>query len=218
MVGATPSEPDPQTLEGFYALLAGTAAGVPLGDFCRKHVLHGTPFVFRGKEPHYYDFRKRIADKFGVSYAEVLITGSAKMGFSPHKNTVFSADSDIDVAIVSSELYEKYVEIAREYQMQLRAARRAVTVDELRMYHQYLEYLVLGWIRPDRLPLSFRVNDLKTDWFEFFASISNGRSEVGNYKVAAGVFRSHRHLELYTFSSIQSVQERVMMNQRQNTQ
>lgn len=31
-----------------------------LNDFCRKLVLHGTPFVFNGREHDYYEFRKKL--------------------------------------------------------------------------------------------------------------------------------------------------------------
>ncbi len=158
--------------------------------------------MFSGREDDYYEFRKRLAVKFDISFHEVFITGSAKLGFSPHKRTLFSYDSDVDVAIVSPLLYERMMETIREYQMSLRDARRAVTGKEIFMYHQFLEYAAIGWIRPDKLPLSFRVGELKRDWFDFFTSMSYGGSEVGDYKVSAGVFRSYRHLELYILSGL----------------
>jgi hypothetical protein len=48
---------------------------------------------------------------------------------------------------------------------------------------------------------------IKDDWFEFFKSISYGRSEVGNYKVSAGIFKSYQHLEDYTFEGIKDVKK-----------
>src|ERR1700730_7077144 len=76
-------------------------------DFCRKYNLHGTPKIFTGCEDRYYDFRKRIAVKFNINFHEVYITGSAKLGFNPHKRQLFSYDSDVDVAIVSASLYDE---------------------------------------------------------------------------------------------------------------
>lgn len=35
--------------------------------------------------------------------------------------------------------------------------------------------------------------------------MSYGKSEVGNYKVNAGVFKDYRHLEAYTVSGIKAV-------------
>ena len=60
-------------------------------------------------------------------------------------------------------------------------------------------------MRPDHLPISFRVKELKDDWFKFFTSISYGKSEVGNYKVNAGVFKTYQHFEQYTLSGIYSL-------------
>ncbi|MET0076395.1 MAG: hypothetical protein ABW130_19275 [Candidatus Thiodiazotropha lotti] len=74
-------------------------------------------------------------------------------------------------------------------QMSLRESRLAVSEKEINKYHMFLEYSAIDWMRPDLLPISFAVNDLKDDWFDFFSSLSFGKSEVGNYKVNAGVFR-----------------------------
>ena len=130
-------------------------------DFCRKRLLHGTPKIFRGREDAYYDFRKRIANEFNVNFHEVFIIGSAKLGFSPHKQRLFSYDSDVDVAIVSMALYERIMEYIHEYQMQLRDNRKAVTDRDLRNYHKFLEYGAIGWMRPDLLPTSFQVKELR---------------------------------------------------------
>ena len=75
------------TLEEFRAGLLEAADDVELLDFCRKRVLHGIPFVFEDRVDEFYEFRKRIAGRFSVSFHEVFITGSAQLGFSPHKGT-----------------------------------------------------------------------------------------------------------------------------------
>ncbi len=174
-------------------------------DFCRKSVLHGTPWLFQEREEEFYDFRKRIADNFNISFHEIYITGSAKLGFSPYKRTEFGYEYDIDVAIVSSKLFDEIMESIRKYQMQLRESRLAVSDSEINKYHKFLEYGAIGWMRPDHLPISFRVKKLKDSWFRFFSSISYGKSEVGNYKVNAGVFKTYQHLEQYTLSGIKSL-------------
>lgn len=176
-----------------------------LTDLCRKKILHGIPYIFKDREDAYYEFRKRISQEFDVDFHEVFITGSAKLGFSPHKRKKFDYDSDIDVAIVSPKLYEKILNVICGYQMELRRSRRTITADELKMYHSFLEYTAMGWIRPDKLPLSFKVNELRNEWFEFFKSISYGKSEVGNYKVAAGLFKTYQHFEQYTVSGFRDL-------------
>lgn len=173
--------------------------------------MHGTPFVFSGKEDDYYNFRKRIAKKFEISFHEIFITGSGKLGFSPRKKKAFDYDSDIDVAIISSELYDKIMSYIHGYQMELRENRKAISSRELEQYHKFLEYGAIGWMRPDLLPTSFRIKEIKEDWFDFFDSISYGKSEVGNYKVTAGAFKSYAHLEKYTLSGLRSIKSKIQM-------
>lgn len=185
-----------------------------LVDFCRKYVLHGTPHIFLNREDEYYEFRKRIADKLTVDFHKVFIMGSAKLGFSPYKRKQFDYDSDIDVAVVSSCLYERILESIRHYQMELRKARISVTTREIDLYHSFLEYVAIGWIRSDKLPISFKIKDLKNDWFDFFQSISYDKSEVGNYKVSAGVFKSYLHLEEYTVSGLKDLKSSLSIGEK----
>jgi predicted nucleotidyltransferase len=179
-------------------------------DFCRKFVLHGTPYVFHGRDEDFYEFRKRVANKFNIPFHEIYITGSGKLGFSPFKLKAFDYDSDIDVAIISPSLFESIMRDIAVYQMRFRKARSVVRESELVMYHDFLEYVALGWIRPDKLPISFQMKTFKNDWFEFFQKLSYGNSEVGNYKVNAGVFKSYKHLEDYIVSGLLDIRNRQL--------
>ncbi|WP_029816484.1 hypothetical protein [Vibrio parahaemolyticus] len=199
-------------METFLADLRALEDDEAIQDFGRRTILHGTPYVFDGKEADFYEFRKKIATNFDIGFHEVFITGSGKLGFSPHKQTKFSYESDIDVAIVSKKLFDQLMEAIRHYQMNLRNNRIAVTEKELKKYHEFLEYSAIGWIRPDLLPESFSVKTLKEGWFDFFNSISHGKSEVGNYKVSAGCFKTYRHLELYTFSGLKKIKKALEVN------
>jgi hypothetical protein len=127
---------------------------------------------------------------------------------------VFDYDSDIDVAIISKNLFEAIMLDISEYQMRVRKNREAISERELKMYHQFLEYVAIGWIRPDKLPISFQMRALKDDWFDFFQSISDGRSEVGNYQVNAGVFKTYSHLERYLMSGLKDI--KLSLSMRKN--
>lgn len=72
-------------LEEFDRELDGKNDEEAVLDFCRKHILHGEPYIFNFRDAEFYEFRKRIANKFGIPFHEVYITGSAKLGFSPFK-------------------------------------------------------------------------------------------------------------------------------------
>lgn len=182
-----------------------------VSDFCRKLVLHGIPFIFKDNEHNYYEFRKKIAIKFNISFHEVYITGSAKLGFSPFKDKDFDLDSDIDVAIISEKLFDEIMWKINKFQQEYRASRKTLDSFEVKKYHEFLEYVALGWIRPDKLPISFQMKELKDSWFEFFNSISYNRSEIGNYKVSAGIFKTYQHYESYIVNGFVGLQKKYII-------
>ena len=181
-------------------------------NFTQKYLFHGIPEVFQGRENDYFEFRNKIANKFNIGFHEVFVVGSAKLGFSYFNDTEFSFDSDIDVVLVNSDLFENFYYKISDYQYKLDRLHKQVDLEELKTYNVFLRYLVKGWMRPDKLPTSFQINLLKTEWFDFFESISYGRSEVGNYKVAAGLFKNYSYLEKYYTKSIQQVFESYNIN------
>lgn len=164
-------------------------------NFIHKNIFHGIPYVFNGNEGKYYDFRKRIADFFQIQYYEVFIVGSARLGFSYVKKTDFSFDSDIDIAIVNNNLFESYYKKIAEFQYII--DRKTITKKEYEDYLAFLKYLAKGWMRPELLPHSFEMKSIKDEWFNFFRSISNGKSEAGNYEVSAGLYKDFTYLEMY---------------------
>jgi hypothetical protein len=71
-------------------------------------LLEGTPFVFENRPMKYVIFREQVADRFEIGSQDVCIVGSAKLGYSPgpHKfGTPFAETSDVDVVIISEDLF-----------------------------------------------------------------------------------------------------------------
>lgn len=180
-------------------------------DFTRQHILHGTPKVFSGKDAEFFSFKKRICGKFAVEHTDIFIVGSAKLGFSPYKFTPFSLDSDIDLAIVSAPFFERLASVVMELEYARRRSLVFLGAQHLSRYEKFLKYHLIGWLRPDLMPYVKPCDEVKDDWFDFFKNISFGRSEVGNYSVSAGVFRSHLHLERYATESIRQASAKVKM-------
>lgn len=191
------------TIENFNIELSGATSLEQRRRLLRKHVFHGTPYVFKDREHDYFEFRQLVGEKFDIGFQEVFIVGSAKLGFSYIKGTEFSLDSDIDTVIVNESLFEKYYSLICEYQYNLDRFRKIPRQRELESYNRFLQYLVKGWMRPDLLPLSFQTGEIKTQWFDFFNSISYGKSSIGNYKVAGGLFKNYNYLERYHINGIE---------------
>lgn len=196
-------------LDDFNRELVATTTTEGRLTLLRRYVLHGTPCVYNGRETDYFDFKDSISRKFGIGFNAVLIVGSAKLGFSYIKSTSFSYESDIDVALVSADLFETYLKDICDYQYEHDRIFRELSQDELRKYNRFLQYLVKGWMRPDLLPSRLQVGRLRTEWFDYFASISYGRSTIGNYKVAAGLYKSYDYLERYHMNGLQSTFEKL---------
>ena len=81
----------------------------PPNDIVQEVVYDSFPFCFDGKQDSYISLRKKICKKFDIHPQNFTIVGSAKTGFSMNPDkypTRFHATSDIDVVLVSDELFQ----------------------------------------------------------------------------------------------------------------
>jgi len=178
--------------------------------FTQKHYFHGIPAVFDSRENDYYHFRKRIADQFKIGFFEVIIVGSSKFGFSPYKFSKFSLNSDIDVVLFNERLFDNFHDLISEYQYQIRTQKIRLNESQLKQHQKFIRYFVMGWMRPDLLPQNtIEFKELKESWDDFFKSISHSKSEVGNYIVKGGLFKSYYYAEKYYRSSIEEVSNKL---------
>lgn len=200
------------TKEEFDRILLNYVDGESTLDFARKYIVHGTPYVFEGREEEFFEFRDRVSKHFEINYYQVYIVGSGKLGFSYMKNTTFSYESDIDVAIVSEELFDRYLKYIGKFQYDLEKSKKRLVTNEYNDYIKFLKYIAKGWMRPDLLPVSFDVAEIKKDWFDFFSSISYDKSEVGNYKVNAGIYKSYDYLEYYNVNGLNEYAKIMKVN------
>jgi hypothetical protein len=178
--------------------------------FTQKYFFHGIPIVFQDRENEYFHFRKRIADKFDIGFYEVMIVGSSKFGFSPYKFTKFSYNSDIDVVLFNEKLFDTFYELISEYQYKIRKQLIILTTEQYKQYLKFIKYFMMGWMRPDLLPQNTtEFKELKQNWDDFFKSISHSKTEVGNYIVKGGLFKSYHFAEKYYRSSIEEVSNKL---------
>jgi hypothetical protein len=142
-------------------------------------------------------FRMR---NFHVYPNEVIIVGSAKLGFSiaPDKRyNPFSETSDIDIAIASSQLFDELLQEVFDWTESGSAEALAWPNRAKRIF---TDYLLRGWFRPDKLP-SATYCELCRDWWEFFEQLPS-TGEYGSSKIRAGVYKSWHYLERYHTGSI----------------
>ena len=143
----------------------------------------------------YFDLRSEVADHFRLHPNEVLVVGSTKLGFSvvPDKRyRLFRDTSDIDVALVSSALFDELWERVFRYK------REGSYWPE---YNDFVRYFFRGWIRPDKLPRSPMFH-LREDWWNFFQTITNS-GRYGSYNIRGGLYKSYFFLENYQTICVQ---------------
>ena len=197
-------------LEEFKAELLAVANEIERTTFIQRNFFNGTPFVFRERDGDYYNFSKRIADHFNIRYTDINIVGSSRFGFSPYKFTEFSFESDIDVTICNENLFEQYFELISDYTYKLRYREIFLRRDQYNQYIKFLKYFSTGWMRPDLLPSNtVEFIEMRERWDDFFKTISYGKSEVGNFKVKAGLFKNQAYAEKYYKSSVAQLQKEI---------
>lgn len=154
-------------------------------EIYRLYVLTGSCESVSDSEAH--SVRDSISNEFSVEYNDVIIVGSANLGFSikPTKRYIsFGEESDIDVAIVSKELFDK---VWKELFLYDKSGE--VWPDK----KTFTKYLFKGWIRPDLLPQS-PIFSFSNRWWEYFRKLSTDSLDI---KIAGGIYHSHFFLEQY---------------------
>lgn len=77
--------------------------------FLTKWIFDKTPFIFEGEKDTYLSWRHEIAQSMKIDPSDIVLTGSAALGFSlsPHKFfKKFDENSDVDVGIISHHFFD----------------------------------------------------------------------------------------------------------------
>ena len=170
----------------------------------RKKIIHGRTYIL--DDDKYYDLKSEISEAFKIHPNEVIIVGSAKLGFSiaPHKQyQQFSNSSDIDVAVISSHFFDNIWESIHRY-------------NDSGGYHERLpdfrQYLFNGWIRPDLLPTSETFSFAK-QWWEFFNDISQA-GRYSSIKIRGGLYKNWYYLESYQIRGVSACKDLLKRKQK----
>ncbi len=153
----------------------------------RKYILSGPSYILNDNK--LYCLKEEISDFFKIEFNDIVLVGSAKLGFSIKHNKrfeIFGENSDIDIAIVSTKLFQKIWE-----EIYLYKKSKIFWPKE----ESFNKYLVYGWIRPDLLPNS-EYYQFSKEWWKFFNNLSQ-KKEYDYYKVRGGLYHSWFFLQEY---------------------
>lgn len=159
------------------SLKADLISSIPLERVFQKHVVDGASHFFAQilkNSDWEYSLRHDLASALDISINDVILVGSAKLGFSVKTKSFFDFDdkykktnnprdkSDLDVAIVNRDFFEK---TSREiYALSRHFDREWINKNwkinqfyntGLNLYHKYAISLAKGWLRPDYMPLLY---------------------------------------------------------------
>ena len=97
------------------SLKKGIAAGEHSSDLARKLFLSYQTMVFKDNEDLEYTIKNTIKQHLKIPFTSIQVTGSSKTGFSFFNKTEFTeGKSDLDISIISLDLYNHFLEIAHK--------------------------------------------------------------------------------------------------------
>lgn len=158
----------------------------------REHILSGDPVCFKGNKETLWNLKERVSTEFGLNIKSIEIVGSAKLGFSLNPNRmgqIFNKNSDIDLLIVSSRLFDfSWYEL-----LKLDFQYYHLSEKEKGFLNECYETIHRGYISPERIP---KKSKFSGNFWSFFNSMST-MSEFENRKIRARIFKSWDFAEKY---------------------
>ncbi len=161
-----------------------------------------SPFFNRGQVIRVCE---AVSRKFSVILdpSDMNVVGSAKLGYGLFEKKMrngdilpafrpFRPDSDIDLAVTSSQLFEVVWDELSAHAN----SSPSMPWDSGRLG----DYMVHGWIRPDFFPKNVRLRRCD-DWWDLFRSLSSD-SRLGRRPIRAALYHSRDHLRRYQLRSM----------------
>jgi hypothetical protein len=180
----------------------------PIVDIVQEYLFEGVPYCFKDTPEIFVLFRQMICDEFGIHRQNFTVVGSAKIGFSlspENYGRVFNKGSDIDVVLVSEELFQdlwwKLIEYKKTTVYHLNKSNRD-------RFQELQSIIFYGSIRLDKLTDDFTY---ARNWWMFFNSLSIDK-RFGPRRVRAMLFKSWRHVSSYYEDGIRKVKDKYESN------
>ena len=180
---------------------------IATGTLVRKFIAHGPAYCLRDDEHLYFELKNEVATFFEVHPSNVFMVGSGKLGFSIAPNKLYQKydpvgrDSDIDIVVVSPVVFERYWR--RLYSFNIDLESRTDKEDE--QFREFLEYMLKGWIRPDKFPFDFEGRE---QWFDFFKKLKQSQRYSQHSSINCAVYKDLFFFENYHNRNIENLRGR----------
>jgi hypothetical protein len=185
-----------------------------LEELVQEHIFSGVPFVFRHRPLDANTLVRHLRSHLPLSEADIIVVGSAKIGFSLGPDTFprqFSDDSDIDVAVANEELFDQIWSTMLRWNYPRRNQLYGLDLNWIR---KRMTELYWGWFRPetfrfDGLSLRSMLNplrDVSTQWFNAFQSLSH-YPEFSRRTIEGRLYRNWDKALLYHAEGLRQIKE-----------
>jgi hypothetical protein len=180
---------------------ASVVATAPvLADVVRGTLFGGLPYVFANSPGDWSRLRGSLSARLGCPEEQIVVVGSAKMGFSlaPRKyGRAFRADSDIDVIVIHESLYDQVwlSVLTWHYRRRYRLPPTERRWDQARRDELYWGYLNPTGFRYHGLQRQRDLRDARrvsTLWFNAFQELGRVPAFAGR-KVSGRLYRTWDH-------------------------
>lgn len=192
-----------------------------LEEVFQKHIIDGENFLFKYKLNNSeleYEVRSLIATALRVHIHEVIIVGSAKTGYSLSPKKLFNTfdqefdkskknkdKSDLDIAIVSTELFDfigrNMFEFTDSYQKKWEfndyydasnTSQFTVPIN-----YKFFEYYTKGWFRPDFMPIGYDFCEVDS-----YPKLKQKVQSITGRKLALGIYRDWYFFKNYHIDNL----------------
>lgn len=219
-------------MESIAKLNSDLISYVPIEQLFQKHIIDGSSFLFREiikDEDKEYVLRHELAEALQLSINDIVIVGSAKLGFSVKDLNFVKFDgkftetkqvrnkSDIDIAVVSRFLFDQ--EAQRIYDMSRHFSKawiksnwkfnhfystggRLQSTGVQSLFNAYTMNIARGWLRQDFSPNAYiDIVPWKTVSDKWYRNI--GR------KISIAVYADWRYLKNYQMDHLNTLREKA---------
>lgn len=179
-------------------------------DIVRNVIFKGVPFSFARQPDIYLQMVNQIAVGLSVSAGNVCVVGSARLGFSlaPERfGTPFGEHSDIDVFVVSPELFDKSWFNILAYRKTPWARLKPPTRKQLDA-HREEHFVFRGWIYPNSISQAL---DIGENWMNTFNGLST-IPELSDLDIKGRLYRTWNHAEIYHRQGLIAIKNKITTN------
>ncbi|ADV84126.1 hypothetical protein [Terriglobus saanensis] len=179
----------------------------------RMWVAQGIPWAFREVPLSFEIMRTWLAGRLNVLPIEINLSGSARVGFSLSPKQLgkdFTAESDLDLFVVSASLFEKVEIDFHAWQKAVEAGRRLQGVYEAKNLQLILpDTLKRGFANVDYIPFDFDTSRVQGATWRIKALINSTANLQRFRKLSIRVYRDWSAVTVQARISLQKVRNQV---------